>query len=238
MKRFSLLILLTLLLNVADVYAHALWIQTNPIGKKGQKQTVTILYSEPGESSEKLSDWYSDVKSFELWLIGPRGQKTQLSVNPAQDHFTAEFTPEQDGVYTLAVGHSAKDLGGATKYQFNATAAVTVGKAASASVAHPNELNVAVADAGKAYGVGKPVLLAGIFNDKPSEKLRVSVHSPSGWSKEILTNASGAAEFTPVWPGRYYIEASKTEKTNGQQDGKSYQAIWRCATYVLDVVEK
>ncbi|RAJ90831.1 putative GH25 family protein [Larkinella arboricola] len=238
MNRFSLLTLLISLLNLANVYAHALWIQTNPIGKKGQKQTVTVLYAEPGEPSEKIGDWYSDVKSFELWLIGPGGQKTQLTVSPAQDHFTAEFTPEQDGVYTLAVGHGAKGLGGTTKYQFNATAAVTVGKQTSALIAHPNELNVAVTDAGKSYAVGKPVLLTVVFNSRPAEKLRVSVHSPSGWNREIQTNASGIAEFTPVWPGRYYIEASKTEKRAGEQDGKPYQAVWRCATYVLDVMER
>jgi len=238
MNQFRFLILLVSFLSSTDVWAHALWIQTNPIGKKGQQQTVSILYAEPGEPSEKISDWYSDVKSFELWLIGPSGQKTRLTVSPAQDHFIAEFTPDQDGVYTLAVGHGAKDLGGTTKYQFNATAAVTVGKVASASVAHPNELNVTVTDTKKAYAVGKPVLLAGVFNGKPSEKLRVLVHSPSGWNKEIQTNAGGTAEFTPVWPGRYYIEASKTDKTPGEQDGKPYQAVWRCATYVLDVVER
>lgn len=232
MKRFSLLILLISFLSVADVCAHALWIQTNPVGKKGQKQTVTVFYAEPGEPSEKINDWYSDVKAFELWLIGPDEQKTRLLVSPAQDHFTAEFTPEQDGVYTLAVGHGAKDMGGTTKYQFNATAAVTVGKVRSTSVAHPNELNVAVTDAGKSYAVGQPVLLAGVFNETQSEKLRVSVHSPSGWNKEIQTNASGIAEFTPLWSGRYYIEASKTEKKTGDQ------AIWRCATYVIDVAEK
>ncbi|RYF77158.1 MAG: DUF4198 domain-containing protein [Cytophagaceae bacterium] len=237
MKRFSLLILLISLLDVVDVYAHALWIQTNPIGKKGQKQTVTILYAEPGDTSEKISDWYSDVKSFELWLIGPQKQKTRLTVSPAQDHFTAEFTPEQDGVYTLAVGHGAKDLGGTTKYQFNATAAVTVGKVMSAAVVNPNELNIAVTDARKPYAVGKPVVLASVFNGAPSEKLHVSVHSPSGWSKEIQTNASGVAEFIPVWPGRYYIEASKTEKQTGEQHGKPYQSVWRCATYILDVVK-
>ncbi|GAB3788733.1 hypothetical protein GCM10028818_55890 [Spirosoma horti] len=238
MNRLRFIILIVFAFNVADVYAHALWIQTSPTGKKGQKQTVTVLYSEPGDPSEKISDWYSDVKSFELWLIGPGGQKTKLPVSPAQDHFTAEFTPEQDGIYTLAVGHGAKDLGGTTKYQFNATAAVTVGKVASLSVAHPNELNVSVSEAGKGYVVGKPVALAGIFNEKPADKLRVAVHSPSGWNKEIQPNTNGIAEFTPLWPGRYYIEASKTDKMAGEQDGKPYQAIWRCATYVIDVAEK
>ena len=238
MNRLSFLILIFLVFNVIDVYAHALWLETNPTGKKGQKHTVSVLYAEPGDTPEKIQDWYSDVKSFELWLIGPEQQKTRLSVTPAQNRFTAEFTPDKEGTYTLAVGHSAKDLGGTTKYQFNATAAVSVGKVASVSVAHPNELNVSVSEAGTGYVVGKPIALAGMFIEKPADKLRVAVHSPSGWNKEIQTNTNGIAEFTPLWPGRYYVEASKTDKMAGEQDGKPYQSVWRCATYVIDVVEK
>ena len=56
LERFSLFILLISFLNVVDVYAHALWIQTNPIEEKGQQQTVTIIYAEPGQTPEKISD--------------------------------------------------------------------------------------------------------------------------------------------------------------------------------------
>ena len=52
----QLVYLLISFLNVADVYAHALWIQTNPIEEKGQQQTVTIIYAEPGQTPEKISD--------------------------------------------------------------------------------------------------------------------------------------------------------------------------------------
>ncbi|UHG94830.1 DUF4198 domain-containing protein [Spirosoma oryzicola] len=235
MNRFFSLVFLFVTFACIDVYSHALWIETNPTGRIGQKQTVKISYAEPGESPEKIQDWYSDVRAFELWLISPSQQKIKLTVTPADNQYTAEFTPESDGVYTLAVGHLAKDLGGNTKYQFNATATVRVGKALTASAAYPNDLNVALTNVAKVYKVGQPVALAGIFNGKPSDKLRVSVHSPSGWNKEIFTNAEGVAEFTPVWPGTYRIEASKSEKETGEQGGKPYQSVWRCATYVFDV---
>lgn len=230
-------ILLTALFSclVLTSFAHALWIQTSATGQKGKPQTVKIVYAEPGETPEKVGDWYSDVKAFDLWLIGPDQQKTKLPVTPGADQYTAEFTPQQDGIYTLAVGHAARDLGGTTKYQFNATAAVTVGLANATAVASPNELNVAVQQAGGAYKVGQPVALAGVFKTKPSEKLAIAVHSPSGWNRTVETNASGQAEFTPLWPGTYYIEASKSEKETGEQGGKAYQSVWRCATYVVTV---
>lgn len=220
---------------MANAWGHALWIETSSTGQKGQKQTVRIVYSEPGDTPEKIADWYSDVKAFDLWLISPDMQKTKLTVTPGADNYTAEFIPDQEGIYTLSVGHAAKELGGTTKYQFNATAAVLVGQAQLVAVANPNDLNVVVMQAGNTYKVGQPVKIAGVYKTKPSEKLHVAIHSPSGWNREITTNADGQAEFTPLWPGTYYVEASKTEKETGEQDGKTYQSVWRCATYVLTV---
>lgn len=69
----------------------------------------------------------------------------------------------------------------------------------------------------------------------PSEKLTIAIHSPSSWNRTAETNASGQAEFTPLWPGTYYIETSKSEKETGEQGGKAYQSVWRCATYVVNV---
>ncbi|WP_374761423.1 hypothetical protein [Larkinella insperata] len=111
MKNKLTLLALALLLSVGNALAHALWIQTASVGKVGQKQTVRISYAEPGDKPEKIADWYSDVRAFELWLIGPDQQKTKLTTVPGDDFFTAEFTPEKEGVYTVATGHSAKDLG-------------------------------------------------------------------------------------------------------------------------------
>ncbi|OZI07309.1 hypothetical protein BWI93_14835 [Siphonobacter sp. BAB-5385] len=233
MKLKATLLSLALCLSLSSAFAHALWLQTPAVGKKGQAQTVKISYAEPGETPEKVADWYSDVKEFSLWLVAPDQTKTKLSVNPADDHFTATFTPTQDGVYTLAVGHEAKELGGTTKYQFNATATVTVGKASGKS-ATPNELTVALAQ-GKPFKVGKPVSLESVFKNTPSEKIYISVHSPSGWSRQVVTNAQGVAEFTPLWPGTYYVEGSKTEKEQGQLQGKDYKSVWRCATLTFDV---
>lgn len=233
MRRILLTALLTC--SVLTSFAHTLWIQTSATGQKGKPQTVKIVYAEPGETPEKVGDWYSDVKAFDLWLIGPDQQKTKLPVTPGTDQYTAEFTPQQDGIYTLAVGHAAKDLGGTTKYQFNATAAVTVGQAKTTAIASPNELNVAVQQAGGTYKVGQPVALSGVFKTKPSAKLAIAVHSPTGWNRTVETNANGQAEFTPLWPGNYYVEASKSENETGEQGGKAYQSVWRCATYVINV---
>ena len=105
----------------------AVYFSTNILRVRKKKTNCLYCVFEPGDTPEKIADWYSDVKSFDLWLISPNQQKTKLIVTPGTDTYTAELTPEQNGVYTLAVGHATKELGGITNYQFNATAAVTVG---------------------------------------------------------------------------------------------------------------
>lgn len=68
-------------------------------------------------------------------------------------------------------------------------------------------------------------------------QLYVTVASPSGWTKQIQTDEQGNAEFVPLWPGTYYIEASKSWKETGQLHGKEYSAFWRCATTLVDVAK-
>lgn len=236
MKRTISIFILLFFAVFGKLSAHALWIQTSTIGKAGQKQVIKIVYSEPNDKPEKIADWYSDVKDFTLWVTGPDKQKVKLPTTEAADHFTSEFTPEKDGVYTLTIGHTAKELGGKTKYQFNASAIVAVGKSVAGNdpALNPNDISV-FADASKTYKVNKPFSLTGFVKEKPAENLQLAVHSPSGWNREISTNAQGVAEFTPIWPGQYSIEASKSEKEEGEHNGKNYTSVWRCATVLVDV---
>ncbi|KAA0991375.1 DUF4198 domain-containing protein [Dyadobacter aurulentus] len=236
MRTKLLLFALLITAGTTQLFAHALWIQTAPTGKAGQKQSVKIIYAEPGDKPEKLSEWYSDVKEFELWLTTPDNKKTKLATVAGEDHFTSEFTPTQDGVYTLSVGHTAKELGGETVYQFNASALVTVGKASVGNdpSLNKNELSV-FADPAKTYKVNSPLTLKSLFKNTSNEKLYVSIASPSGWSKQISTDEQGLADFTPIWPGTYYIEVSKSWKETGKLHGKDYKSFWRSATLLVEV---
>ncbi len=231
-------VVLFFLATMGHSFAHALWIETNTTGKAGQKQTVKIVYSEPDDKPEKLAEWYSDVKEFELWLTTPDKQKVKLATVAGPDHFTSEFTPDKDGVYTLSISKAAKDLGGSTIYQFNASAVVKVGKSLAGNDAsfNGNEIKV-YTDASKTFKANQPFNLTTILKDKPTEKLHIGIASPSGWNKNVISNAHGVAEFTPLWPGTYKIEASTSEKAEGDHFGKPYKAIWRCATLLVDVTK-
>lgn len=233
-KKISLLAVLTLF--AIQAFSHALWIKTAPAGKTGQAQTVTVIYSEPDDSPEKIADWYSDVKEFELWLTAPDGKKEKLTLTAGEDRYTATFTPDKEGIYILSAGKTAKDLGGTTVYQFNASAFVAVGKAAlNNEAAKSNELAL-FTDVVTKQKVNKPVKLQTYYNGQPArEKMYVSVSSPSGWSRNVMTDENGVAEFTPLWPGSYALEVSKSWKQEGEHNGKAYTGFWRCATLSLDV---
>src|SRR5690349_17315106 len=150
MNKLKLLLLLIFFsIGTVQLHAHALWIETASTGKKGQAQDVKVFYGEyASKELEETGKWYSDVKDFTLWLTVPGKEKVQLNTTAGTNFFSASFTPEEDGIYLLTVSHEAKDLGGATKYEFSSVAAVAVGK--SNTVDHlsiPNSIKVAANEA-------------------------------------------------------------------------------------------
>lgn len=236
MKKITFLAL-TLLLSfvTTSIFAHALWIETAASGKVGQKQSVKVFYGEyVANERDSVAKWYSDVKEFSLWLVGPDQKKTQLTLTPGTNHFEGTFTPDQNGVYTVLVSHEAKELGGTTKYHFLSSADVIVGKALPVATQNPNVLKLHI-EGVLAAKVNKSLQLKTFLNDAAAKGKTVSVFSPNGWSRELTTDDNGTAEFTPLWKGRYVVEVSDMDKTPGQHNGKDYKATWKEATYSFEI---
>lgn len=236
MKKISFAIITALLTLISSgVFAHALWIETAATGKVGQKQIVKVYYGEYADlGRDSVSTWYSDVKEFNLWLVGPDNKKTELKVTPGLNYFEGSFTPEQNGSYTVMVSHEAKDLGGTTKYHFLSSAGVSVGKAAPVVVQNSNALKLHVNDL-SSLKVKNTIKMNAFHKDLAAGKKAVTVFSPTGWSKEFHTDENGAFEFTPLWPGRYVVEITHVDKTPGKHYEKDYAATWKGATYSIQV---
>lgn len=232
-KLKTLVLSLLLMFSVNQLFAHALFIKTAANGKKGTAQEVKVFYGEPGDNQpEKLGDWWSDTKEFSLWLINPQGEKEQLKVTPKEDHFVASFTPAADGVYTLSISHTVKQIAVKTQYQFNAAALVSVGKANVGNSALANKADLGVfVDALASLKAGKAITLSSHLKTQPAADVAVSVFAPKGWTKQVKTGADGKTTFIPEWPGAYLLEAAKNEKVQGQE----FESIERIATLGIAV---
>jgi uncharacterized GH25 family protein len=232
MKTKTLLVALFLLSSVSTLLAHALWIETAPKGSAGRAHAVKILYGEYAHHEfENTDKWYSDVNTFSLWLIGPDGKKEQLTYTAAGNHFAASFTPAREGTYTLAVGHSAKEVNHKYVYQFNASALVQVGKSETAAPAPTtSELYLQPVRDAK----GKAGIVKAFYKGQPAAEIEIAVSGPTGWSKTFKTDKNGVLEFELLWKGVYGIEGFYTSDETGQQGDAPYEHIWRSATLLLD----
>lgn len=229
------LIVLLLLLNAGNAFAHALWIETTATGKIGQKQQIAIYYGEYAENEkDSVSHWFSDVKEVKIWLVSPDNKKVQLTTSAEATRLVADFTPSANGTYTILADHPVKEVPRTTLYQFVSSATVTVGNVVTPNNAAQNTNSLSLT-ANAAYKVNQSITVNALFKNKASTDITFSVVSPTGWSKSFKADASGNLTFTPIWPGVYYVEAFYTEKTTGEQNGKAYESIWRGATYMITV---
>jgi len=236
MKKWNILLLtFAISLMTTGAFAHAIWIETANTGQIGKAQTVRIYYGEfvDGER-DSVTKWYSDIKDLELWLVGPDQKKIKLKTTAAANYYEAKFTPGSNGAYSLTISHQAKELGGETKYHFLASADVTVGKPAGKSTVFVNSLQLQKSEITSAQ-VNKQIMLKASHNNSDAAKMKVSVFSPNGWSKELTTDTTGSVSFLPPFPGRYVIEISDMDKTAGEHYGKPYQETWSGATYSFEV---
>lgn len=217
--------------------AHALWLETSPNGTKGQPQEVRVFWGEFADKDiSPLDKWFSDTKSYKLTVITPDKKVITLTSAPGTDHYKAFFTPETDGVYTVVMQHTVKDVYHGSKLEYHASAAILVGNgpASSAGASNANPLKVET-PARSNYKVNEIIGLGIVADQAPAASQEVDVVAPNGWSRKLWTDSTGAVQFTPLWPGRYMVEVAGTEKKGGDHHGKPFEAVWRCATYCIEV---
>lgn len=237
MNKKSLLLIALFTLGSIRLFAHALWIKTAGTATKGQQHLVEIIWAEDGKNEQMpVGKWFSDMEDFTLLATSPDGTRQQIPVTANKDRYTAYFTPDTDGIYMLSITHTAKDLGGTTKLEYNAMAIVNVGEITSAMEIPTidNELKL-TGDFKNSYPSGKAISLSYLFKDTQKEKTQVEVFSPSGWNKTFETDAKGNVEIPLLWSGHYGVEASYyAEDEAGSYNDKPFKATWRCVTYSFD----
>lgn len=239
MKQFPLFVLLIALLcsslsQTAD--AHALWIESSsPSAQKNTAQTVKVFYGEYEHGTKDLvKDWYADLRALELYIQHPNGQSTRLETHVADDHLSASFTPEQDGLYLIHTTHAASELGGKTKYVFSASLPVVVGES-DLMITNPKEIDLLAFVPPRENHLDQTVDIYILDRGNIPESANVTVISAEGWAKTFKTDADGKVSFPPLWKGIYVVETSKYTLEEGVWNNKPHTHVWQSATTIFHV---
>lgn len=238
MKNFKKLFLsLTLLLLTTTSFAHALWIETVSNGTKGKPQEVNIYFGEFSDNDITMADkWFSDLKDFTLIAISPSKKEIKLVTKMLDNKYQSIFTPEEEGVYTIVMHHTVKDIYGTMKLDYNSSAMVFVGKSkeGNTAAANTNEINLFNANS-TSLKKNNTVTIVAHYKNEIAKSQKIKVIAPNGWEKELWSNDKGEVIFTPIWTGYYMVEFAHTEKVSGTHHEKKFDEEWKMATYLIHV---
>lgn len=236
----NLLITLLLLLSANYTFAHFMWIETSPSGKLNQKHEVKVYFGEYtyGVTEKVEEEAFGKMKNFEVWIIGPSGEKSKLQMQPAANFYSGSFSPSSKGTYTVVLNNNKVDVIDYTQYNFgifkthyHSTARIDVGTGAPATAAANNEGITIVDVTGKAHAKGGEAVLKVLYKGEPLKENELTAFISVQWSKKLYTDKDGLVRLSLPWDSVYVFEATKKEELPGTYNGKEYQFIWHCATY-------
>ena len=243
-------LLLFILLFSQPLYAHNLWIETNPTGQVGESQEVSIYLGEYAYGvRDNIEENQEMIGQILVWLIHPNGETSELESSIDGNRFLTEFTPEESGSYQIAltvneapvVDWRDYDLG-ILKTNFFSTATIQVGttensKLVSAPVSGKNQLVVTPVDA-ISFDRETPIEFEVTFNGKPLAEQEVVIGYQDKWFKSLYTDEAGKINLSLPWDDSFVIETVYTEETPGTFQGDEYEAIRHTATFRIPPARK
>ncbi|ANW95578.1 ferredoxin [Wenyingzhuangia fucanilytica] len=237
MKKQFIIFSIMLLASIQS-FAHYMWVETNTIGTVGKPQQVKVFFGEYtyGEIEETNGDAFKSVQQFTLWAIDADGTKTELKTTAKDNYYLAEFTPKNNGTYTIVLDNNNIDVIDYTKYNFgifkthyHAIAKVQVGKKDNHTAAvNPN--GITVKDVSEKENTVK---LQVMFKNKALAKNEVKVYVADLWTKTLTTDENGFVSFDLPWDNKYIVETTYKEETPGNYNNKEYEFIWHCVAYTI-----
>lgn len=73
-----------------------------------------------------------------------------------------------------------------------------------------------------------------VYNNEIMKKSKITVVSPTGWEKTFMSDDKGEFTIHTPWIGQYLIEASFTDETKGEVDGKPFDKTVHSITYLVE----
>ncbi len=228
MRIVSLALSLLLTLSVSSIFAHAIWIESSPVGVKGKQQTVRVYYGEYEHAQiEKTTAWYSDLNKLEVYLVQPDQSRTKLSLTDKGESLEASFIPATEGTYTIYTSHIAKDLWEEKRFQFSSSVMVQVGKNQNPAASVPA---YGLSAAARQYIQGDKVTVTLSKQGSALTDKEVTIMASQGWVKKHKTDAQGSVSFDAGLAGIYIIEYGQNEEEAGNWNGNPYKETWQTVT--------
>ncbi|RYY55348.1 MAG: hypothetical protein EOO09_10995 [Chitinophagaceae bacterium] len=198
-------------------------------------QEVKIFFGEFGDMDiTPTATWFSDISQFALVLVSPDGKETTLKATAKEQYYSASFTPDANGIYTLAMHHVVKQVYNGMVLDYNSSATVKVGTGEPKLALSKNV--IAVLPSVKAnYAINQQVSVQAFFEGKPAGNKELEVVAPNGWVKKLYTDSLGFASFIPLWSGKYNVEYTSTEKKTGAHQSAPYESWYYCSTMIITV---
>ncbi|PIB34779.1 ferredoxin [Reichenbachiella sp. 5M10] len=236
--KHTILFLTLLLSSVAPSFAHFMWVETNPTGHIDQSQEVRVFFGEYtyGVFEKVGEESFNKMADFDLWVVSPSGKKSTLKTTAKENAYVAQFTPTENGTYTVILDNNNIEVIDYTKYDFgifkthyHSVVPVQVGTNITDSVLQ-NEKGLAIK---KIATNDDTVLLQVFFQNKPLAKNELTVFVADQWSKTLYTDEDGKVSFELPWDTKYIVETTTKEEVPGKYKGDAYEFVWHCATMPL-----
>ena len=232
-RKYLLSTVVLLCIACSTGFSHALWVETAAFGQKGVTQEIKIYFGEyTTHDISAPGEWLSDLSEFSLLLITPDNKEIPLQTKAAKDHYTATFTPQEEGAYKVVIHKVAKELYYGYRLDYNSSAIVQVG-ADPVTVSHFNKISIAPEL--KNYRVNDTIHFETFVDASFTGDKEVQVMAPNTWVKTIYPDDAGKANFVPLWPGKYIVEMIVKANTKGQHNGAEFTTDFHCATYAIEV---
>ncbi|WP_412466374.1 DUF4198 domain-containing protein [Pedobacter sp. KLB.chiD] len=235
MKTKISLLALFLAFSISNVLAHALWIETASMGKKGQPQDVKVFFGEyESNEPDTAAKWFSNLKDFKLVLTAPNGTTKVLTASPDVLFYKASFTPDQDGTYKISIVHEVASVYEKAKIEYYAFADVAVGTS-KVNTTFPAGAVLTIRPVKHGLKAGETAIHEVIYHNKPFANQKLTVVGPDKKGQPTKTDVQGKFIFKPAARGNYFLEAFTEDKIPGKLNGQDYEKTWHLVTYTTEV---
>ncbi len=235
--------------------AHFVWVEAEATAASETGQPIKVYFGEYSEFlREERGGRLDSIDGVTLRIQDPKRGKTEVALTKQVNHFSGSLSscmPGRNAVVAEQAKAPVQDLRkhdlGIVKPMFYARTYFVCMEDGRVSEherdqSTPLDLDMIPLTKGLNLATGRvshvpggEIVVKAVFKGQPLPGTQVLVHAPIGWDKELKTDAEGIVAFTPLWPGRYVLEIIHAEKTAGEYEGKSYEALRHRSTLALQV---